>query len=134
MVRRQFVNNMERGFGTLFVIIILGGIALALTLWISTSTLWSIRGSIDNRASSQTKALVNACAEIALEAMRENTAYTGSASQRIGSDTCTYSVTSAGGSNRTIMVSGTVGAVTRKLQITTTAFNPITISSWQDVP
>jgi hypothetical protein len=127
-------SHMHRGFGTLLIVIILGGISLGLALWISTSSLWSIRGSIDDTASAQSKALVNACAEIALEQMRENTSFTGSGNQTIGSNTCSYTVTNTGGNNRSVSVTGAVGTITRKLQITTSAFNPLTIASWQEVP
>ncbi len=124
----------QRGFGTLFIVIVLGSVALGLALWISTSSLWSIRGSTDNKSSVQAKVLVNACAEVALETVRENTSYTGSNSVTIGSDTCNYTVVNTGGNNRTVTVIGSVGTITRKLQISTNAFNPLTIASWQEVP
>jgi type II secretory pathway pseudopilin PulG len=122
-------GNMKNGFSTLFIVIVIGSIMLGL----ATSSLWSVLGSIDNKDSGQAKSLVNACAEVALEAMRENTNYLGSGSETIGSNTCTYTVTNGGGNNRTIIASGSVGIITRKLRITTSAFNPIIISSWQEV-
>jgi len=133
MVVPQLDKNMNKGFGTLFIVIVLGGIALALALWVSTSGLWSVRGSINNASSAQTKALVNACAEVALEAMRENNSYVGTSNVTISGNTCTYTVTNTGGSNRSVSVTGNIGAITRKLLITTNAFNPLTIVSWQEV-
>lgn len=124
----------SRGFSTLFIVIILGGIALSLTLALSTSSVWSIRGSIDAKTSNTTKSLVNACAEVALEAIRENNSYTGTNSVVLNNNTCTYTITNTDGTTRSITVSGTVSDITRKLSITTSSFNPLVISSWQEVP
>jgi hypothetical protein len=125
---------MNKGFGTLFIVIILGSASLALTLWISTSSFWSMRSSIDNTTGKQVKALTDACAEVALETIRENNSYIGSGNVIINNNTCTYTVTNTGGSNRSISISGSIGTIMRKLQITTTSLNPITINSWTDIP
>lgn len=124
---------MNRGFGTLFMVIVLGSVTLGLALWISTSSLWSIRSSIDNQSAAQAKALVNACAEVALELVREDQTYTGTRSVTLGSDTCIATITDTGGSTRRITVSGAVGAITRKVDITTSAFNPLIVASWGEV-
>lgn len=124
---------MNKGFSTLFVVIVLGSVALGLILYLSTSSLWSIRSSIGSATSNQTRALIDACAEVALETMRENTSYTGSDSVTLEGNMCSYTVISNGGDVRTITVMGTIGNITRKLRITSTAFNPILISSWQEV-
>lgn len=130
----NFNKQKNRGFGTLLIVILLGGVALALTLTLSTSSLWSIRGSIDSKSSNITKSLVNACAEIALEAMRENNSYTGTSSVALSGNSCSYTVTNTGGVTRLVTVSGTVSGVTRKFSITTSSFNPLTVASWQELP
>lgn len=123
----------SRGFSTLLIVILLGGVALALTLTLSTSSFWSIRGSIDSKNSNIAKSLVNACAEVALEIMRENNNYTGTGNVTLNDNTCSYTVTSTGGTTRSVSASGTVDGITRNLFITTNSFNPLTISSWQEV-
>ena len=132
------MNNIakqnQRGFSTLLIVILLGGVALSLTLALSTSSVWSIRGSIDSKTSNITKSLVNACAEIALEAMRENNSYTGTSNVLLNNNTCSYTVANTGGTTRSVIISGTVAGITRKINITTSSFNPITISSWLEVP
>jgi hypothetical protein len=125
---------MNKGFGTLYIVIILGSAALGLALYISTSSFWSIRGSIDGRQSDKAKALANACAEIALEMMRENNSYAGSDDLSLEGSTCNYSVSNTGGATRLVEVSATVGNIVRKLEISTSAFNPIEIEYWQEVP
>ena len=125
-------QNTQKGFGTLYIVIILGMVVLSLSLWLSTGSFWSIQNGVNLKTSQQTKSLTEACAEVALEAMRENNNYTGTDSVTIGSNSCTYTVSDTGGNNREINISGTIGSVTRKLRVTTSSFNPIVISSWQE--
>ena len=126
-------NNMQKGFSTLFIVIILGNVSLALALSLSTSTFWSIRGGTDARSSSQARALVNGCVEVVLETIRENPSSSGSGTMDIAGNTCTYSYSANAGTG-TINASGVVNGITRKLSITTASFNPLTIASWQEVP
>lgn len=121
------------GFSTLFIVIILGAIALSIALSLSTNSVLSIKGSTDTKSSNKTKALVNACAEVALEVMRENNSYTGTNSTTLDGSTCTYTVTNTGGTTRSLVISGSIDGVTRRLNITTGTFNPLVISSWQEV-
>lgn len=124
---------MNKGFSTLFVVIILGSASLALGLWLSTGSYWSLAGSNNDVRSAQAKALANACAETALGNMQANNSYTGNGNLTLNGNTCSYVVSNTGGNSRLITVTGTVGIVVRKLQISTTAFNPLTTSSWQDI-
>lgn len=127
-------NNFHKGFSTLLIVIILGGGALTLVLTLATSSVWSMKGSVDSGVSNQTKSLVNACAEVALETIRENNSYTGTASVTLQGATCTYSVANTGGTTRSVTVSGVVRDITRKILITTSTFNPLVIASWQEIP
>jgi len=131
---RNFIIQNQKGFSTLLIVIILGGVAFTLALSLSTSSVWSIRGSIDSKTSNITKSLVNACAEIALEAMRENNSFTGTNNVALSGNSCSYTVTNTGGTTRSVTVTGTMSGVTRKLSITTSSFNPVVIASWQEVP
>lgn len=123
----------KHGFSTLFIVIILGAITLSIVFALSTGSAWSIRGSIDTKNSNKAKALVNACAEVALERIRENNAYTGTDSVALDGNTCTYIVSNTGGTTRSLLVSGLVSGVTRKLNITTGTFNPLVVSSWREI-
>jgi hypothetical protein len=122
----------KTGFSTLLVVILLGSVALTLALTLATSSVWSIRGSIDTRNSNKAKGLVNACAEVGLEMIRENNDYIGTNSVVLNSNTCNYTITNIGGTVRNLIVSGTVNGITRNLNITTSTFNPLIISSWQE--
>ena len=124
---------MEKGFSTLLIVIIIGTIITGLILYTSTAGLWSVKGSIDDKISMQVEQMANSCAELALEQMREDNNFTGSGSGTIVSDSCNYTVTNTGGNNREIQSVSTINGITKKIKITTDSFNPINISSWQNV-
>lgn len=124
---------MNKGFSTLIVVIIVGAIVTSLTVYVVSVSIWSLMGSINDKNSMQADQIANACAEIALEAMRENNLFVGTNNATINNSSCNYTVTNNGASNRTILVTGAVGNITRKIKIITNNFNPITVSSWQNV-
>lgn len=127
-------EGKDGGFAMLFIVIILSGVALASVLGASAGIAWSIRGGVDTKNANVAKSLVNACAEMGLEALREYNVYADTNSLTIGGNDCTYTVSDTGGSTRSVVVSGVVGDITKKLNITTNGFNPMIISSWQEVP
>lgn len=122
----------EKGFSTLLVVILLGSVAMTLSFVLTTSSVWSIKSSVDTKNSNQAKSLVNACAEVALEKIRENNNFTGINNVVLSGNTCTYEVFNTGGTTRNLVVSGTANGITRNLNITTSSFNSLTISSWQE--
>lgn len=124
---------MSEGFSTLLVVIIIGTIITGLILYASTAGLWSIQGSIADKISMQSDQMASACAELALEVIRENNSFTGSGSGSIGSNNCNYTVSNTGGSNRQVNVTSVVSGITRKIKIITDSFNPINVVSWQNV-
>lgn len=84
--------------------------------------------------SNQAKALANACMEEALERINDSAPFTGTGSLTLGAGTCSYTVTSGGGQNRTITSSGTVGSIIRKVTVTIDKITPaIEVTSWQEV-
>ena len=79
-------------------------------------------------------ALTNACAEEALQQIRDSTPFTGSGNLTLGQGACSYTVTSQGAQNRTITASGTVGTIIRKVKVIINKINPqITVTSWQEM-
>lgn len=124
---------MTRGFSTLLIVVIAGSSALALVLWISTSSLWAVRSSADADASHRARALANACAEVALEMVREQTGFSGGGGFSIGNDRCEYEVSSAGGNRRIVRATGFAAEHVQKVEVVTIAFNPLTVESWREV-
>ena len=127
-------SSRQNGYITLLSILVVGAVGVAITTSVLLLGLGSSRTSFANEQSNQAKALANACAEEALQQIRDSTPFTGSGSITLGQGTCTYVVTSQGGQNRTITTSGTVGTIVRKITIIISKISPtITVTSWQEV-
>jgi len=133
MKRRS--KNKQQGYVALLSALIITFIGIAVGTSLVLSGLGSSRTSFASEQSNQAKGLANACAEEALQLIRDTTSFTGSGSFSMGQGSCAYTVTNTGGQNRTIVISGTVSGVVRRATIAITQITPtITISSWQEVP
>jgi len=78
--------------------------------------------------------LADACVEEALQQINDSIPFIGTGGLTIGSGSCSYAVTSSGGQNRSINTSGTVGSITRKVEVVIDAITPdINITLWQEV-
>jgi len=124
----------KNGYVALLSVIVVGAIAVTVAVTLLLAGIGWSQTSFDLERSNQAKALVNACAEEALQQIRNSTPFTGYGSLSLGQGTCGYVVTSGGGQNRTVNASSTVGVINRKVQITITAITPlIIVSAWQEV-
>ncbi len=124
----------KRGFITLMSILVVAAVGVAITLSLLLLGVSNARMSLVEQQSNQAKGLANACAEEALQQIRDSILFTGSGNLTLGPGNCTYTVTSQGGQNRTITASGTAGTVVRKAKIIINAINPtISVTSWQEV-
>lgn len=85
--------------------------------------------------STQSYYLANACAEYALERLKNNINYAGDETLDIDDGSCyIYLPEGSGNENRTVKVTGTLANKTRKIKIIIQEINPsIVISSWQEV-
>lgn len=134
ITRTRCQKGKRRGFITLMSVLVVGAIAVAMTASLLLLGVGNSRTSFAVEQSNQAKALANACAEEALEQIRSSVSFTGSGNLSFGQGTCTYTVTSQGGQNRTVVVSGTVGTIKRKVEIIISSITPtITPVTWQEV-
>ena len=122
------------GFVTLFGIIIVGSVGVA----VAVSLLWfgveSSRTSLVVQHSVQAKSIANACAEEALNRIRDEKTFVGGDNLSFSDGDCSFSVQDQGGANRLVTASGVVGSVTKKIQINIDAIVPqIHVSSWNEV-
>ncbi|GEM_PF-113468 len=126
-----YSNN---GYIALITVLVTGAVGVAIAVSLLLLGLGSSRTSFSLEQSNQAKALANACSEEALQQIRDSTPFTGTGNLTLGQGTCTYTVTSQGGQNRTITSSGTVGTILRKVKIILDKITPnINITSWQEV-
>lgn len=122
------------GFIALISVLVVSTIGTAIAVSLLLLGIGSSRTSFALMQSYQAKALADACAEEALEKIRDSTPFTGTGSLTLGQGACSYTVTSSGGQSRTATSSGTVGTIIRKVKITIDKITPlINVTSWQEV-
>ena len=127
-------RNSNTGYVALITVLVIGAVGTAIAVSVILLGLGSSRTSFALEQSNQAKALANACAEEALQQIRDSTPFTGTGSLTLGQGTCGYTVVNDGGENRTVTASGTVGTVVRKIKIIVNTINPaINLTSWQEV-
>lgn len=122
------------GYITLISVLIAGAVVL---LIVTTTLLVGAtisKSSLTLENSNQAKALVDACAEEALQQIRDSVNYSGGDTVTFGNGSCTYNVINNGGQNRSIEAEGNVNSISRKVKIDLDNINPeINITYWQDV-
>lgn len=122
------------GYITLISVLVVGAVGIAVTLSLILLGLGSSRTSFAVEQSNQAKALVNACAEEAMQQIRDSTPFIGNGNFALGQGVCSYAVTSQGEQNRTITASSAVGAIARKVKIVIDKITPmIQVVLWQEV-
>jgi len=131
-VRQICYNN--KGYSLLLAILVIGVIVIAVTVTSLLLGIDSSRTSFTLEQSKQARGLANACAEVALQEIRNSTIFSGSATINFTNGSCTYTVTNQGGNNRLIVSSSTVDTIVKKIQVNIDQINPdINITFWQEV-
>jgi len=126
--------TQQHGYVTLLFVIFLGAVGLAAILSIASLNIRAVSTVDDIYKSKQVTALADACAETALQEIRDSSGFTGSGSLSLGNDGCFYSVSNIGGENRQVESTGTVGDIVRKVKVSIDVINPqINTASWQEV-
>lgn len=119
---------------TLISVLIMGALSMSA---VTTIFFTGVVATTDSRlfqAGAEAVALADACAEDGLQAIRDNSSFTGSVQVALGNGECEYTVTNTGGDSREVASSGTVGTIVRKVEVMIDAINPqINIVSWQQV-
>lgn len=124
----------QNGYVALIAVLVTGAVALAVALALLTGGTDSQRATLVEQQSAQARNLAKSCAEEALVQIRSNTGFTGTGTLSLGQGSCTYTVTNAGGNNRTISTSGVVNNTTRRVNVSVTITSlSISITSWQEV-
>ncbi len=124
----------NQGFAALIGVLVFGVVAVTSASALVFASMRSTQASLATRQYYEAKAVASACAEVALRSLHDNTSYTGSGSITLGTGSCTYTVTSGGGANRTVSVAATVARITKNILIEIDQVSPtIHLSSWREV-
>jgi len=128
-------RNRQSGYVALLAVLVTGAATLAIALSLLTIGADSQRSGLAGQQSKQARVLAFTCAQEALQQIHDNVAFTGTTPLTLGQGTCSYTVASTSGTVRTIVATGTVGTVVRKLQTTATvSATTVTATAWQEVP
>lgn len=124
----------ERGYVALISVLIVGAIGVVVVTGVILSGLAWSRTSFVQEQSFQAKALADACVEEALQQIKDSIPFAGNGTITLGQGGCAYTVTSNGAQNRSVVSTGTVGTVVRRVGVTLDKIAPsINITSWQEV-
>ncbi len=134
MLSRKY-NYNQKGYVALLGVIVIGAAATTIAVSLLIAGADFARMGLSLEQSAQSRALVDACAEEALQNIRDNEDFSGNGSLTLEGDACDYSVAIEEGENRTIQVNAQVDQVTRKLEIKLNQLNPkLNVTSWQELP
>ena len=134
MIKSVLGNEEKGGYITLISVIIVSAVILSIVLFMLTSGIEATKNSSVYTNSFRTKFLADACAEEALQQIRDNTNFSGTNVIMLGGGSCSYSVTNTGVSTRTIKATSTISNEVKKVRILLGALNPkIVISTWSEV-
>jgi hypothetical protein len=127
-------NTKSGGYVVLLTVFVVGAVALSIAVTLLFSGVDLARNATLKEQSKQARALADACAEEALEQIRESQTFTGYGTLTLSTGSCGYSVTNLGGQNRQIAASSTVESAIRKVKLLIDQVKPtINVTSWQEV-
>jgi len=134
MVQLVCDKNNQNGYIVIYSIVIISAIVMGIIFSSSWISLNSIKSGRVLANSKQSKAMASACAETALQSIRDNINYSGSANLTINSNDCSYTVINQGVENRLIQAQASISGSVSKIEILINQINSqINISSWQEV-
>jgi hypothetical protein len=132
----QQLDKKQNGFVSMLTIVLLMIMVITMTITILTVLIDSNISYGIVADSVKARANADSCVEIAINKLKEDTAYIGS-NELVTTDygSCTIvSVLGTGNTNREINVTGNFKDITRRVRVTITTVNPdTTISSWLEV-
>ncbi|MBN1778640.1 MAG: hypothetical protein JW816_00230 [Candidatus Buchananbacteria bacterium] len=133
-LKKCYNLDRNRGYVALISVLLVGAVGLVIVLSLVSLGLGLSKSGLVLQQSNQAKALANACAAEALQQVRDSTPFTGSGNLSLGLGSCSYTVTSQGGQDRTVIATGTVGNVIRKVKVIIDKITPdIQVVTWQEV-
>jgi len=130
---KSYQLKARKGYTVLLTVLVVGAVAVVIATALLVVGVDSARDISEKESSRGARAMAHACAEEALEQIRDASNFTGYGTLTLGSNTCGYNVVNLGGTNRSIAASSTVNSAVRKVALTLDKVKPINITSWQEV-
>jgi hypothetical protein len=114
--------------------LIVGAVGVVIAVALLAAGITASKTSFVWEQSNQAKGLALACAEEAMQIIRDQSSFEGSNNLTLGKGSCSYTVVRPGGEIREVTATGAVGTIIRKIEINATRTGAQTfINSWQEV-
>lgn len=127
----RFAND---GYVVLLTVLSIGAVAVAIATTLLMFGVDAAKNALTEDHGKQARGMADACAEEALEQIREASTFTGYNTLMLGTNVCSYNVTNLGGQNREVRASSTVSTTVRRVKITLDRVRPtLNVTSWQEV-
>lgn len=128
------IKTKKSGYITTISAVIVGAITIMIVISLLAQGIDFTKNSSSNIYAAQARAIAQACAEEAIQKVRDNTNYAGNFSLFFENGTCSSTVSNLGSPNFIIISQGTSTNATEKLKIIINQVNPkINVLSWQKV-
>lgn len=125
-------NKNKNGYALLLSVIVIGAIGLLVSVFMLSHSVSSGQTFIVQRSGTKASLYAEACAESALQEIRDTTSFVGSNSISFSDGSCQYQITSLGGQNRQIVATGAVAQSIKTVTILLSKINPdIVVDSWE---
>ncbi|NCT00148.1 hypothetical protein GW765_04210 [Candidatus Parcubacteria bacterium] len=131
---KKNTQHNQQGYVILITILIIGAVSATIAISLLLLSIQASKNARVKELSIIARVYADTCAESALQEIRDSTPFTGTQTLTFSEGECTYTVTSGGGQNRTVMASSTVDTIIRRVEVSIDKINPqINIISWQEV-
>lgn len=128
-------EKKSEGFVALVSVIIIGAIAVAVVVSLLLFGISSVQSGEAVEQSARARYMADACAEYALEQLREDPSYAGEENLEIGSGSCEILPTETLSDGVVVIKSmGSDGDAVRKVRVVTNHLRPsVSVSIWEEV-
>lgn len=125
-------NSSRGGYVAMLTVIILSTVIILLTISMQTSTRNVLSSADVMRDYFQSRYAVDACAEVALQYVRDTDSTSGTGSETINNASCSYTIVSAGSESFGLNVTAEKNNTYYEVDITADALFPaINLTSWE---
>jgi len=116
----------------LLSVLLLAAIGVGISATLLSLSISSAQTAATLEESAKARAVVNVCAEKALQLLIVTRTYTGSGSVRLENQSCTYAVNQFDATSNNIYATSTVGQTTRKLHVRI-KIPELIVMSWKEI-
>lgn len=130
-MKHQQKSENRRGYIALVSLLMISAVALGIVLVVSSLSISEAQMSLSVKKGSEARYIAEACAENALEMIKDSPAYSEESLSIFGGS-CTISISTAG-SDWTVTSTAEKDNYSKTIEVQLTRTSQITINSWQEI-